>query len=49
MVEQYVAWYRDPRTGANVRVYVTADCWASAQSLLEGQYGRENIWGIGPA
>lgn len=49
MVEQYVAWYRDPRTGAMVRVYTQADSFPAAQSLLEGQYGVSNIWGLGKA
>ncbi len=49
MVERYVAWFRDPRTGANVRVYVEADSYPAAQSLFEGQYGSSNIWGVGKA
>jgi hypothetical protein len=49
MTEQYVAWYRDPRTGANVRVYVSADSYPAAQSLFEAQYGSSNIWGVGKA
>jgi hypothetical protein len=49
MVEQYVAWYKDPRTGANVRVYVSADSYPAAQSLFEAQYGSGNVWGVGKA
>ena len=49
MVDQFVAWFRDPRTGAQIRVYVTADSYPAAQSLFEAQYGSSNIWGIGRA
>ena len=47
-MESYVAWYRDPRTGAMIKVYVQSDNVAAAKSLLEGQYGAANIWGVGP-
>lgn len=49
MAEQYVAWFKDPRTGGNFRVYVTADCYSTAQSLFEAQYGSGNVWGVGKA
>ena len=47
MVEQYEAWYKDPRTGAMIKVYVQADNPVAAKSLLEGQYGAANVWGVG--
>jgi hypothetical protein len=44
----YTWWtyYKDPRTGALVRVEVRADNVGSAQALLEAQYGRENLTGM---
>jgi hypothetical protein len=48
-MESYVAWYRDPRTGANVRIYTQADSIFTAKTLFEGQYGAANVWGICPA
>ena len=46
MIEQYVAWYKDPRTGTLIRVYTQADSFPAAQSLLESQYGSANISGV---
>ncbi len=47
MIQQYEAWYKDPRTGAMIKVYIQADNVSAAKSLLEGQYGAANIWGVG--
>ena len=48
MTEQYVAWFKDPQTGALIRVYTQADNVSAARSLFEAQYGSANVWGIGP-
>jgi hypothetical protein len=46
MMQTWWTYYKDPRTGAVVRVEVRADNPGAAQSLLEAQYGRENLTGL---
>lgn len=45
MMQTWWTYYRDPVTGATIRVEVRADNPGEAQSLLEAQYGRSNLTG----
>lgn len=40
---KWVAWVRDPKTGASWQVYVEADNFAHAQALVEMKYGSDNM------
>jgi hypothetical protein len=42
-MQTWVTWIRDPRTGANIKVSVQAEDPGSARTLLEAQYGRDNV------
>jgi hypothetical protein len=42
-------YYKDPSTGALIRVEVRADNVGAAQSILEAQYGKNNLTGMASA
>ena len=44
-MQTWWAYYRDPRSGAVIRVEVRASNPGEARSLMEAQYGAENLIG----
>ncbi len=44
-MQTWWAYYRDPKTGAVIRIEVKAGDPGSARQLMEAQYGAENIIG----
>lgn len=45
-MQTWWTYYRDPNTGATIRVEVRAESVGAAQSILEAQYGRNNLTGM---
>lgn len=43
-MQTYTAMIRDRRTGGIFKVTVQAESMFNARQILEGQYGRENIF-----